>query len=59
MNKFQQIVGKLRGRSAAELRTRGTQLLNAFAERQGWSRVARVPDDQEFFEVIDSGFFPT
>ena len=47
-------LGKLRGRTANELRVRGSQLLQAFAERRGWSSQARIPGDAAFFGLIDS-----
>jgi len=47
-------IGKVRGRSTAELRTRGAQLFHLFAERSGISSLARVPSDHEFFSLIDT-----
>jgi uncharacterized heparinase superfamily protein len=46
---------KLRGRSLDELRVRGAQALASFTERRGFSAQARVPNDAEFFKLIDLG----
>jgi hypothetical protein len=46
-------LGKLKGRSVDELRTRGAQALNAQAESHGLSSLARVPSDAAFFKLLD------
>jgi hypothetical protein len=46
-------LGKLKGRSLDELRTRGAQALNAQAERRGLSALTRVPSDAAFFKLLD------
>jgi len=43
---------KLRHSSLDELRVRGSQALAAFAERQGWSRGARLKSDDELLELL-------
>jgi hypothetical protein len=45
---------KLRGRSVEELRTRGSQAFAAYAERSGFSSQARVPDDDDFFSLLNA-----
>ena len=47
-------LGKIRGRSIGELRTRSAQMLSARAERYGFSPLARVPDDSAFLKLIDA-----
>jgi hypothetical protein len=47
-------LGKLKGRSAVELRTRGAQMLAAYAERSGVSARTRVPNDAEFFRMLEA-----
>ena len=38
---------------------RGTQATTAFAERRGWSSLARLPADQAFLKLLDqNGIFP-
>lgn len=46
-------LGKLKGRSPAELRVRGAQAIAAYAERCGVSSKARVPTDKEFFKLLE------
>src|SRR5690349_12884341 len=43
---------KLRHSSLDELRVRGSQALAAFAERQGWSRGAKLKSDDELLELL-------
>jgi heparinase II/III-like protein len=43
---------KLRNSSLHELRVRGSQALAALAERQGWSRGAKLKSDNEFLELL-------
>jgi hypothetical protein len=50
-------LGKLRGRSATELRVRGAQALSARAERAGLSTQSRVPTDSAFFRLMDQSHF--
>ncbi len=45
-------VGKIHSMTLAEIGTRTSQLLNAFAERQGWSRDISLPDDQTFIKLL-------
>ncbi|MBA3806301.1 MAG: hypothetical protein H0X14_11390, partial [Acidobacteria bacterium] len=47
-------LGKLRGRSLAELRQRGAQFLAASGERYGVSSRARLPADAEFFKMLET-----
>ncbi|MDT4895762.1 MAG: hypothetical protein QOH25_839 [Acidobacteriota bacterium] len=47
-------LGKLRGRSLGELRQRGAQFLAACEERYGVSSRARLPDDAEFFRMLEA-----
>ena len=49
-------LGKLRGRSLAELRFRATQRLTAWSERAGVSRQVRVPDDATFARILATGW---
>ncbi len=51
-------LGKLKGRSLAELRVRGLQAASALAERGGLSPLARVPDDVAFFRLFDPARIP-
>ena len=45
---------KLKGRSVAELRTRGRQAAHVWAERRGWSaRDGGLASDAEFFALLD------
>jgi hypothetical protein len=53
MSKILQVIGKLRGRSAEELRVRAAQKLHVMAERGGWSSLTRVPADAELFKLLD------
>ena len=53
MNDVLKKLGKLKGRSALELRTRGAQMLAAYAERSGVSARARMPTDAEFFRLLE------
>ncbi|HEX8352274.1 MAG TPA: alginate lyase family protein [Pyrinomonadaceae bacterium] len=46
-------MGKLKGRSADELRVRGAQALAAASERAGLSSLARLPNDAAFFRLLD------
>lgn len=50
-------LGKLKGRSLAELRVRGGQALSAYAERSGLSLQARVPSDAALFALLDASRF--
>ncbi|MDQ3816744.1 MAG: heparinase II/III family protein [Acidobacteriota bacterium] len=43
----------MKGRTADEIRVRGSQLLAANLERHGLSKSARVPTDKEFFRLLD------
>ena len=45
-------VKRLRQLRYDELRVRGAQVLNAFAERHGWSSLAKLPTDQGFFHLL-------
>lgn len=54
MNSILKKLGKLRGRSLAELQVRGAQALSAYAERSGLSSQARVPSDVAFFDLLDA-----
>src|SRR5438132_5141166 len=36
-----------------ELRVRGAQAVTAAAERQGWSTLARLPDDASFLRLLN------
>ncbi|HEX8492710.1 MAG TPA: alginate lyase family protein [Pyrinomonadaceae bacterium] len=47
-------LGKLKGRSRAELRLRGAQALSAYSERFGLAPLARIPSDTAFFELLDA-----
>ena len=51
---FEQIT-KLKGRSWAELWSRGSQMLSALAERQGLLSDSRLPSDDEFYRLINNG----
>lgn len=53
MSKILQVIGKLRDRSAEELRVRAAQKLHVMAERGGWSSLTRVPADLELFKLLD------
>jgi uncharacterized heparinase superfamily protein len=50
-------LGKLRGRSATELRVRGAQALSAQAERAGLTTQSRIPTDSSFFRLLDPSHF--
>lgn len=52
MNDALKKLGKLKGRSLAELRVRGAQQLAAYAERCGMSSQTHVPTDKEFFKLL-------
>lgn len=45
-------LGKLKGRSFAELRVRGAQAITVYAERCGVSSQMRVPTDTEVFKLL-------
>jgi hypothetical protein len=47
-------LNKLRRLSIDELRVRGAQSLNSLLERRGWSSLAKLPSDQEFFQLLDA-----
>jgi hypothetical protein len=49
-------LGKLKGRSLAELQVRGAQALSAYAERSGLSSQSRVPSDAALFDLLDASF---
>src|SRR5882762_6128433 len=38
--------------SPDELRVRGAQAINAFAERRGWSALAKLPTDASFLKLL-------
>jgi hypothetical protein len=46
-------LSKLRRLSFDELRVRATQSLNASLERRGWSSLAKLPNDDELFALLD------
>ena len=46
-------LNKLRRLSLDELRVRGAQSLNSLLERRGWSSLAKLPSDQEFWQLLD------
>ena len=46
-------VKRLRQLSLDELRVRSAQTLHSFAERRGWSSLAKLPTDQAFLEMLD------
>jgi hypothetical protein len=48
---------RLKGRSARELRVRGTQALSAYAERLGLNRRAQLPSDKALFSLMDAAHF--
>jgi hypothetical protein len=50
-------LNRLRRTSFDELRVRGSQLISAFAERQGWSRKAKVVSDSSFLKLLDQRQF--
>ncbi|MDQ2856230.1 MAG: heparinase II/III family protein [Acidobacteriota bacterium] len=45
-------LSKLRRLSFDELRVRGAQSLNSQLERRGWSSLAKLPSDEEFFQIF-------
>jgi hypothetical protein len=45
---------RLSALTPAEVRERGSQLLAAFAERHGYSSLAKLPDDQSILATLDS-----
>jgi hypothetical protein len=47
------LLRKFKNVSAAELRVRGSQALNSFAERRGWSSLIKLPDDAAFRSLLD------
>ena len=47
------VIQKLKRVSLDELRVRGSQALAAFAERNDWSRHAKLPSDDEILRVLD------
>lgn len=54
MKQVVKVLGKLKGRSLDELRVRGAQQCAVWAERRGWSQAARLPGDDEFFQLLDA-----
>ncbi|HEX8190095.1 MAG TPA: alginate lyase family protein, partial [Pyrinomonadaceae bacterium] len=52
MSRTIETIRKLKGRGLGELRERGAQKAAALAERRGWSALARLPDDEEFFRLL-------
>jgi Heparinase II/III-like protein/Heparinase II/III N-terminus len=50
--KWHTYLEKVRGRSFEELRVRGLQLLNARAERYGFSSLNRIPTDAQFSSLL-------
>ncbi len=52
-------LGKLKGRSLAELRVRGLQAASALAERSGLSPLTRVPADAAFFRRFNPARMPS
>ncbi|MBV9925935.1 MAG: alginate lyase family protein [Acidobacteria bacterium] len=53
MSRTIETIRKLKGRGLGELRERGAQKAAALAERRGWSALARLPGDAEFFRLLD------
>jgi hypothetical protein len=53
MSRTIETIRKLKGRGLDELRERGAQKAAALAERRGWSALARLPGDAEFFRLLD------
>ncbi|MBV9209999.1 MAG: heparinase II/III family protein, partial [Acidobacteria bacterium] len=58
MKKLLSKLNKLKGRSTAELRVRGAQALNAYAERHGVSRASRLPSDASLLKLLDKASAP-
>ena len=50
-------LNRLRRTSFDELRVRSSQLINAFAERRGWSRKAKLVSDSSFLKLLDQRQF--
>lgn len=50
-------LNKLKGRSTSELRVRGAQALNAYAERRGLARASRLPTDAALLRLLDKTQF--
>ena len=50
-----EILKKMRGRSLKEIRARGEQAVSIYTEKIGLS--GKLPSDEEFFSLLDSGFF--
>jgi len=48
-------LAKLRRLSFDELRVRGAQFLNSTLERRGWSSLSKLPDDNQFFSLLNCG----
>src|SRR5687768_422405 len=46
---------KLKNASLDELRVRAAQKIAAFSERQGWSKLVKLPSDEEFASLVVSG----
>ena len=46
-------LNRLRRLSLDELRVRGAQSLNALLERRGWSSLAKLPSDPDFFQLLN------
>lgn len=46
-------MSKLGKMSVDELRVRSSQALSTFAERRGWSSLARLPSDRALFKLLD------
>ncbi|HEY0546873.1 MAG TPA: alginate lyase family protein [Pyrinomonadaceae bacterium] len=57
MSKLLSRLNKLKGRSTAELRVRGAQALNAYAERRGLSLASRLPTDSALLKLLDKTRF--
>ena len=48
---------KLKNASFDELRVRGSQTLATFAERAGWSRSGKLPNDEQLLRLLDPRHF--
>ena len=46
---------KLKNASVDELRVRAAQKIAAFSERQGWSKLVKLPSDEEFASLVVAG----
>lgn len=49
---------RLRSISPEELRVRGAQMINALAERRGWSRLAKLPTNESVSALFDQTQLP-